>query len=47
KGDYYMYLAEFKSGSVKKEAANQSLKAYHMIEISNVISALPYDRYWF
>ncbi|GJW85114.1 neuropeptides B/W receptor type like protein [Tanacetum coccineum] len=30
KGDYYMYLAEFKSGNVKKEAANQSLKAYQV-----------------
>ncbi|KAM7250410.1 hypothetical protein ACFE04_022293 [Oxalis oulophora] len=28
KGDYYRYLAEFKSGSEKKEAADQSLKAY-------------------
>ncbi|KAL9668233.1 hypothetical protein QQ045_002610 [Rhodiola kirilowii] len=28
KGDYYRYIAEFKSGSEKKEAADQSLKAY-------------------
>eukprot|EP00262_Sarcandra_glabra_P005334 TRINITY_DN167_c0_g1_i3.p1 TRINITY_DN167_c0_g1~~TRINITY_DN167_c0_g1_i3.p1 ORF type:complete len:264 (-),score=47.59 TRINITY_DN167_c0_g1_i3:335-1126(-) len=28
KGDYYRYLAEFKSGNDKKEAADQSLKAY-------------------
>ncbi|CAA6665611.1 unnamed protein product [Spirodela intermedia] len=28
KGDYYRYLAEFKSASEKKEAADQSLKAY-------------------
>ncbi|PON73797.1 14-3-3 protein [Trema orientale] len=28
KGDYYRYLAEFKSGEEKKEAADQSLKAY-------------------
>lgn len=28
KGDYYRYLAEFKSGDDKKEAADQSLKAY-------------------
>jgi 14-3-3 protein epsilon len=28
KGDYYRYLAEFKFGSDKKEAADQSLKAY-------------------
>ncbi|XP_057541470.1 14-3-3-like protein B [Amaranthus tricolor] len=28
KGDYYRYLAEFKSGDERKEAANQSMKAY-------------------
>ncbi|KAK8970865.1 14-3-3 protein 7 [Platanthera guangdongensis] len=28
KGDYYRYLAEFKSGSERREAADQSLKAY-------------------
>eukprot|EP00270_Netrium_digitus_P012116 TRINITY_DN390_c0_g1_i1.p1 TRINITY_DN390_c0_g1~~TRINITY_DN390_c0_g1_i1.p1 ORF type:complete len:271 (+),score=73.84 TRINITY_DN390_c0_g1_i1:57-815(+) len=28
KGDYYRYLAEFKSGADRKEAAEQSLKAY-------------------
>ncbi|XP_074286120.1 14-3-3-like protein D [Silene latifolia] len=28
KGDYYRYLAEFKSGNEKTEAANQSKKAY-------------------
>ncbi|XP_058100792.1 14-3-3-like protein D isoform X3 [Magnolia sinica] len=28
KGDYYRYLAEFKNGNEKKEAADQSLKAY-------------------
>ncbi|XP_077213544.1 general regulatory factor 11 [Tasmannia lanceolata] len=28
KGDYYRYLAEFKSGVARKEAADQSLKAY-------------------
>lgn len=28
KGDYYRYLAEFKSGNERKEAADQSLKAY-------------------
>lgn len=28
KGDYYRYLAEFKSGDERKEAADQSLKAY-------------------
>ncbi|XP_010553282.1 PREDICTED: 14-3-3-like protein D isoform X2 [Tarenaya hassleriana] len=28
KGDYYRYLAEFKSGNEKKEASDQSMKAY-------------------
>ncbi|KAF1867435.1 hypothetical protein Lal_00049864 [Lupinus albus] len=28
KGDYYRYLAEFKSGDDRKEAADQSMKAY-------------------
>ncbi|KAJ9153513.1 hypothetical protein P3X46_026942 [Hevea brasiliensis] len=28
KGDYYRYRAEFKTGNEKKEAADQSLKAY-------------------
>ncbi|KAK4483946.1 hypothetical protein RD792_011156 [Penstemon davidsonii] len=28
KGDYYRYLAEFKAGDDRKEAADQSLKAY-------------------
>ncbi|KAH7424316.1 hypothetical protein KP509_11G002300 [Ceratopteris richardii] len=28
KGDYYRYLAEFKRGDEREEAANQSLKAY-------------------
>ncbi|KAJ6811868.1 14-3-3-like protein D isoform X2 [Iris pallida] len=28
KGDYYRYLAEFKTGNEKKEVAEQSLKAY-------------------
>ncbi|KAK3005593.1 hypothetical protein RJ639_017225, partial [Escallonia herrerae] len=28
KGDYYRYMAEFKSGTDKKEVAEQSLKAY-------------------
>jgi 14-3-3 protein epsilon len=28
KGDYYRYLAEFKSGNERKEAAENSLGAY-------------------
>ncbi|KAG2717533.1 hypothetical protein I3843_03G182000 [Carya illinoinensis] len=28
KGDYYRYLAEFKTGNEKKEAADHSMKAY-------------------
>ena len=31
KGDYYRYLAEFKSGNDRKEAADQSLKAYEVL----------------
>jgi len=30
KGDYYRYLAEFKIGNEKKEAADQSMKAYEV-----------------
>ncbi|KAL6999617.1 14-3-3-like protein D [Sarracenia purpurea var. burkii] len=30
KGDYYRYLAEFKASNEKKQAADQSLKAYQM-----------------
>lgn len=30
KGDYYRYLAEFKTGNEKKEAADQSMKAYEV-----------------
>lgn len=37
KGDYYRYLAEFKSGDERKEAADQSLKAYQ--EASTVAEA--------
>ena len=30
KGDYCRYLAEFKSGDHRKEAADESLKAYEV-----------------
>ncbi|KAK3431198.1 hypothetical protein EUGRSUZ_E02747 [Eucalyptus grandis] len=30
KGDYYRYLAEFKAGDDRKEAAEQSMKAYEL-----------------
>jgi hypothetical protein len=30
KGDYYRYLAEFKTGNERKEAADHSLKAYEV-----------------
>lgn len=30
KGDYYRYLAEFKTGNERNEAADQSLKAYQV-----------------
>lgn len=30
KGDYYRYLAEFKSGDERKEAADHSMKAYQV-----------------
>lgn len=30
KGDYYRYLAEFKTGNERKEVADQSLKAYEV-----------------
>ncbi|KAK3446160.1 hypothetical protein EUGRSUZ_A01913 [Eucalyptus grandis] len=41
KGDYYRYLAEFKSGDEKKEVAEQSMKAYEMAT-SIAESDLPY-----
>ena len=31
KGDYYRYLAEFKGADERKEAADQSLKAYEVV----------------
>jgi len=30
KGDYYRYLAEFKTGNERKEVADQSMKAYEV-----------------
>lgn len=30
KGDYYRYLAEFKFANERKEAADQSMKAYEV-----------------
>ena len=30
KGDYYRYLAEFKTGDDRKEVADQSMKAYQV-----------------
>ncbi|KAJ6352885.1 hypothetical protein OIU76_001993 [Salix suchowensis] len=40
KGDYYRYLAEFKGADERKEAADQSLKAYEAAT-STAISDLP------
>ncbi|KAG8632930.1 14-3-3 protein 7 isoform X1 [Manihot esculenta] len=40
KGDYYRYLAEFKAGDDRKEAADQSLKAYEAAT-STATSDLP------
>ncbi|KAG6774151.1 hypothetical protein POTOM_021501 [Populus tomentosa] len=40
KGDYYRYLAEFKGADERKEAADQSLKAYEAAT-SSAISDLP------
>lgn len=34
KGDYYRYLAEFKTGNERKESADQSLKGYQVNRIS-------------
>ncbi|OMP04823.1 hypothetical protein COLO4_09263 [Corchorus olitorius] len=35
KGDYYRYLAEFKMGDERKEAADQSMKAYQFKDIGS------------
>ena len=36
KGDYYRYLAEFKTDQERKEAADQSLKGYEAYFLLNV-----------
>ncbi|CAM6069116.1 unnamed protein product [Sphagnum tenellum] len=41
KGDYYRYLAEFKTGSERKEAADQSLKAYEAASSTAVTDLAP------
>ncbi|CAH1444584.1 unnamed protein product [Lactuca virosa] len=41
KGDYYRYLAEFKSGNDKKEAADQSLKAYQLASTTSEADLSP------
>ncbi|XP_057956303.1 14-3-3-like protein D isoform X2 [Malania oleifera] len=41
KGDYYRYLAEFKSGNEKKEAADLSLKAYETATSTAVAELAP------
>jgi hypothetical protein len=41
KGDYYRYLAEFKTGNERKEAADQSLKAYEAASSTAVTDLAP------
>uniref|UniRef100_A0A7I4DKP6 14-3-3 domain-containing protein n=1 Tax=Physcomitrium patens TaxID=3218 RepID=A0A7I4DKP6_PHYPA len=41
KGDYYRYLAEFKTGAERKEAADQSLKAYQAASNTAVTDLAP------
>jgi len=41
KGDYYRYLAEFKTGNERKEAADQSLKAYQAASNTAVTDLAP------
>ncbi|CAM6048232.1 unnamed protein product [Sphagnum compactum] len=41
KGDYYRYLAEFKTGNERKEAADQSLKAYEAASNTAVTDLAP------
>ncbi|CAN1351995.1 14-3-3-like protein D [Linum perenne] len=43
KGDYYRYLAEFKSGSEKKEAGENSMKAYEVTADSKATSLAEAD----
>lgn len=40
KGDYYRYLAEFKTGTERKEAADESLKAYQVMAINHGLDLL-------
>lgn len=39
KGDYHRYLAEFKTGADRKEAAEHTLLAYKAAQVSNLQSA--------
>lgn len=41
KGDYYRYLAEFKTGNEKKEAGDQSMKAYESATSSAEVELPP------
>eukprot|EP00246_Nothoceros_aenigmaticus_P014732 TRINITY_DN57_c0_g1_i1.p1 TRINITY_DN57_c0_g1~~TRINITY_DN57_c0_g1_i1.p1 ORF type:complete len:256 (+),score=47.33 TRINITY_DN57_c0_g1_i1:85-852(+) len=41
KGDYFRYLAEFKTGNERKEAADQSLKAYQAASNTAVTDLAP------
>ncbi|CAN1351999.1 14-3-3-like protein D [Linum perenne] len=43
KGDYYRYLAEFKSGSEKKEAGENSMKAYEIYGLQKATSLAEAD----
>ena len=40
KGDYYRYLAEFSTGTEKKAAADQSLMAYQVQNLSRILHRL-------
>lgn len=41
KGDYYRYLAEFKAGNERREAADQSLKAYQAATVTAMTDLPP------